>query len=208
MWWLPDKTPIHLSKPTYYITSSRKPLWSLQIKLITPSSDLPLSRDYLHLYLFVWAMIWLSKKLSPLRVTGSRIRPGVHAKSLQSCLTLCNPMDYSLPGSSVHGILQARILKRVAKTSSRGSSRSRDRACVSYLSCVGGQALYHQYHLGSLGSGHHSSNPRIIIFLHGGLRVVWTIYITWANAPFFFLIWTMGIIIISILKRNIERNEY
>ena len=31
------------------------------------------------------------------------------AKSLQSCLTLCNPMDYSLPGSSVHMILQARI---------------------------------------------------------------------------------------------------
>ena len=115
MWWLPDKTPIHLSKPTYYITSSRKPLWSLQIKLITPSSDLPLSRDYLHLYLLVWAMICLSKKLSPLRVTGSRIRPGVHANSLQSCLTLCNPMDYSLPGSSVHGILQARILERLPR---------------------------------------------------------------------------------------------
>ena len=34
----------------------------------------------------------------------------VHAKSLQSCLTLCNPMDCSPPGSSVHEILQARIL--------------------------------------------------------------------------------------------------
>ena len=30
----------------------------------------------------------------------------MHAKSLQSCLTLCDPMDYSSPGSSVHGILQ------------------------------------------------------------------------------------------------------
>ena len=38
----------------------------------------------------------------------------VHAKSLQSCLTLCNPMDCSLPGSSVHGILQARILEWAA----------------------------------------------------------------------------------------------
>ena len=37
----------------------------------------------------------------------------VHAKMLQSCLTLCNPMDCSLSGSSVHGILQARILERV-----------------------------------------------------------------------------------------------
>ena len=35
----------------------------------------------------------------------------VHAKSLQLCLILCNPMDYRLPGSSVYGILQARILE-------------------------------------------------------------------------------------------------
>ena len=42
------------------------------------------------------------------------------AKSLQSCLTLCDPMDYSLPGSSVHGILQARILEWVAMPSCRG----------------------------------------------------------------------------------------
>ena len=40
----------------------------------------------------------------------------------QSCPTLCNPMDYSLPGSSVHGILQARILEWVAIPFSRGSS--------------------------------------------------------------------------------------
>ena len=39
----------------------------------------------------------------------------VHAKLLQSCLTLCNPMDCSPPGSSVHGILQARILEWVAQ---------------------------------------------------------------------------------------------
>ena len=38
----------------------------------------------------------------------------VHAKSLQSYLTLCDPMDCSLPGSSVHGVLQARILEWVA----------------------------------------------------------------------------------------------
>ena len=40
----------------------------------------------------------------------------------QSCLTLPNPMDCSLPGSSVHGIFQARILEWVAIPSSRGSS--------------------------------------------------------------------------------------
>ena len=46
----------------------------------------------------------------------------VHAKWLQSWLTLCNPLDYSPPGASVHGISQARILEWVAISSSRGSS--------------------------------------------------------------------------------------
>ena len=41
----------------------------------------------------------------------------------QSCLTLCNPVDYSPPGFSIHGIVQARILEWVAIFSSRGSSQ-------------------------------------------------------------------------------------
>ena len=56
----------------------------------------------------------------------------VVAKLLQSCLTLCDPMDCSLPGTSVHGILQARILEWAAVPSSRGSSRPRDPTCISY----------------------------------------------------------------------------
>ena len=48
------------------------------------------------------------------------------AKSLQSCPTVCDPMECSQPGSSVHGILQARILEWVTVPSSRGSSRPRD----------------------------------------------------------------------------------
>ena len=44
----------------------------------------------------------------------------------QSCLTLWNPVDCSPPGSSVHGILQARILERVAVSFSKGSSSPRD----------------------------------------------------------------------------------
>ena len=43
-----------------------------------------------------------------------------HAQSLQSCPTLCDPVDYSPPGSSVHGILQARILKWVAMVHGSG----------------------------------------------------------------------------------------
>ena len=51
----------------------------------------------------------------------------------QSCLTLCNPMDCSLPGSSIHGIFQARILEWVAISLSRGSSWSRDWTRVSHI---------------------------------------------------------------------------
>ena len=51
----------------------------------------------------------------------------------QSCLTLCNPMDYNLPGSSVHGIFQARVLEWVAISFSRGSSRHRDQTQVSSI---------------------------------------------------------------------------
>ena len=65
----------------------------------------------------------------------------VRAKSLQSCPTLCDPMDCSLPGSSVHGILQARILQWVVMPSSRGTSQPRDQTHISYVSCFGRWAL-------------------------------------------------------------------
>ena len=49
--------------------------------------------------------------------------------------SFCDPMDCSPPGSSVHGILQARLLDWVAVSSSRGSSRPRDRTRCSGVSC-------------------------------------------------------------------------
>ena len=51
----------------------------------------------------------------------------------QSCLTLCDPMDCSLPGSSVHGIFQARVLEWVAISFSKGSSQPRDGTRVSHI---------------------------------------------------------------------------
>ena len=51
------------------------------------------------------------------------------------CLTLCDPMDCSLPGSSVHGILQAGILEWGAMPSSRGPSQPRDQT---QISCIAG----------------------------------------------------------------------
>ena len=56
-------------------------------------------------------------------------------KVAQSCPTFCDPMDYSPPGFSVHGILQARILEWVAMPFSRGSSQPKDRTQVS---CIAG----------------------------------------------------------------------
>ena len=63
----------------------------------------------------------------------------VLAKLLQLCLTLCDPMDCSLPGSSVHGILQARILEPVALPSSRGPSWPRNQTPISCSSYSAGR---------------------------------------------------------------------
>ena len=67
----------------------------------------------------------------------------MHAKSLQSYPTLCNPKDCSPPGSSVLGILQTRTLEWITMPSSKGSSWSRDWNCISYVFCIGRQVLYH-----------------------------------------------------------------
>ena len=56
---------------------------------------------------------------------------------VQLCQTLCDPMDCSPPGSSVHGILQARTVEWVAISYSRGSSRLRDRTHVTCIFCTG-----------------------------------------------------------------------
>ena len=59
----------------------------------------------------------------------------------QLCLTLCDPMDCSPPGSSVHGILQARILEWVAISFSRGSAQPKD--WTSGIFCIGRWILFH-----------------------------------------------------------------
>ena len=96
------------------------------------SHDLWLPQQNRSQWLWVWEVIWallhpphpqwLAKGISwPLFLYYF-----LHAESLQSYLTLCDPMDCSPPGSFVHGILQARTLEGVAMPSSRGSSQPRD----------------------------------------------------------------------------------
>ena len=72
----------------------------------------------------------------------SHIENSIQCTGALSCPTPCDPMDYSLPGSSVHGIFQERILEWVA-ISSLGSSWPKDRTCVSWASCIGRWILYH-----------------------------------------------------------------
>ena len=66
----------------------------------------------------------------------------------QSCLTLCDPMDCSVPGFSVHGIFQARELEWVVIFFSRGSSLPKDRTQVA---SIVGRHFYRLNHQGSLG---------------------------------------------------------
>ena len=61
------------------------------------------------------------------------------AKSFQACLILCNLVDCGPPVSSVHGILQARILEWGAVPSSRGSLQPRDQTYLSYVSFISRQ---------------------------------------------------------------------
>ena len=62
----------------------------------------------------------------------------------QSCLTLCDPMDCRPPGSSVHGILQARGLEQAAISFSRRPCPHRGPAHLSCISCTGRGILYHR----------------------------------------------------------------
>ena len=68
------------------------------------------------------------------------------AKLLQSCPTLCDTMDHSPPDSSVHGILQARILAWLPNPPPGDLPGPRDRTRDS---CIGRQVLYHKHQLGS-----------------------------------------------------------
>ena len=96
---------------------------------------------------------WKENKGSPrgtIRYTVQPWIPKVFGKVkvlvAQLCPTLCNPMYCILPGSSVHGIFQARILEWVTIPFSRGSSKPRD---WTWVSCIAGTFFTHLSHQGS-----------------------------------------------------------
>ena len=96
--------------------------FSLDYKLLISSKTLELTK------------VTKERELDHTEVTERTVLcSSVCAHSLQLCLTLGDPMNCSLPVSSDHGILQARILEWVAMPSSKGSSQPRDRTCISYI---------------------------------------------------------------------------
>ena len=74
-----------------------------------------------------------SKHFMKVKVVASESKISMTSEVTQLCPTLCDPIDCSLPGSSVHGIFQARVLEWVATSFSRGSSQHRDRTRVSRI---------------------------------------------------------------------------
>ena len=88
---------------------------------------------------------WPARLLCPWDSPGENTAVGCHDQKVlilvqsevaQSCLTLCDPMDYNLPGSSIHRVFQARVLEWVAISFSSGSSQPRNRTRVS---CIAGR---------------------------------------------------------------------
>ena len=109
--------------------------------LLCPNPGLPHCRRFLY---------HLSPQGSPQRSSeGLKITTcmcfSFASSAAQSCLTLCDARDGSPPGSSVHGLSQARMLEWVVLPFSRGSAQPRDRTCVS---CIGRWILYHLSHQG------------------------------------------------------------
>ena len=121
-------------------------VWSFRV--LSPWSQLPASCWYVtvisvsltreaHLSFGVQSFYWDSFHKNDWLNNWSCMHVSLAA---QSCPVLCDPMDCSLPDSSVPGILQARILEWVAMPSSSGSSPSRD---WTHISCTGRRILYH-----------------------------------------------------------------
>ena len=114
----------------------------------SPSSRVNQSKSPTHAY---WVTHHTFSTLPTCEQTASHLQTFGGSLLCETCVLshfsriwlLCDPMDCSPPGSSVHGIHQARILEWVAISSSRGSSWCRERTRISYISCTGRQVLYH-----------------------------------------------------------------
>ena len=140
----------------YPVTSHLCTLWEprplLEIHSYLPSSLASASPDELQLIFSGSASTWLALSCMPLLwapwglcwLPPSNVLCVCARMYIWLCQTFYGPMDCSLPGSSIHGFFQARILKRVGISSSRGSSWPRYQNPVSGVSCLGRWVLYYR----------------------------------------------------------------
>ena len=94
---------------------------------------LPLGLEWKLTFTVLWPLLSFPNLLASVLLPKSPAHHTNESEVAQSCLTLCDPMDYSLPGFSVHGIFQASVLERLAISFSRGSSWPRDQTQVSHI---------------------------------------------------------------------------
>ena len=147
VWTLSTHTPINISKwlpwPGSHDESSMlpKPSW-FGLNLFS-SLILPLTGKYFLFCCIKWhsvfELLFLWQILPYVCVCMCVCVCACAHASAQSCLTICDPMDYSLPGSSLLGIIPARTLEWVAISFSRGSSWPRDRT---HVSCIAQEFFY------------------------------------------------------------------
>ena len=134
-WYLPAITDILLSDRCITYISAFAFTWPSPLFLsMSLCPDLLFLQGHQSLDL-VWPPLNLTSsiKTSFIGAEGSGLHISCYLVA-KSCPTLCDPLDYSQPGSSVHGILQARILEWFAISFSRGSSQPRD---WTHVSCIG-----------------------------------------------------------------------
>ena len=123
--WLGAGCPARDISQQYHFT------WSSAVAVKLVSQDI-----WVAVMVALLVLIFLLHSFSFLQLQGSDILCVCVCEVAQLCPTLCKPVDCSPPGSSIHGILQARILEWVAISFSRGSSQPRDRT---WVSCTAGR---------------------------------------------------------------------
>ena len=117
---------LHCRRILYHLSHQGNPHLTVHLKMVK------MVKKILYVFFYITTHLFLGRKA----MTNLWVCVCVCVCEVaQSCPTLCNPVDCSPPDSSVHRILQARILEWVAISFSRGSSQPRDR---SQISCVAG----------------------------------------------------------------------
>ena len=117
----------------------------------------------------------------------------IRSKVVQSCPTVCNPMDCSLPGSSVHGIFQARVLEWAA-ISSPGDLPDQE-LNLGLPHCR--QMLYHLSHQGSPEKDYHLCSIYLSVYLSGFKWIMAIFFLVWLLIPIFvhiILLWALSLL--------------